>query len=67
MADPIGGCSGVRVGPGPPRPGCRPGLGSAGGQGLAAPTSPSYQTGSKVTTVPVWAAWMMVPLPYGVG
>lgn len=33
------------------------------GYGRAAPTRPSYHTGSKVTTVPVWAAWMMVPLP----
>ena len=33
------------------------------GQGWAAPTNPSDQTGSKVTTVPVWAAWMMVSLP----
>ena len=31
--------------------------------GRAAPTKPSDQTGSKVTTVPVWAAWMMVLLP----
>ena len=32
-------------------------------QGRAAPTSPKYQRGSKVTTVPVWAAWMIVCEP----
>ena len=37
--------------------------GAHGPTGRAAPTKPSDQTGSKVTTVPVWAAWMMVPLP----
>ena len=31
--------------------------------GRAAPTRPWYQIGSKVTTCPVWAAWMMVPAP----
>ena len=38
------------------------GLPSAG-QGLPAPTSPSYQMGSKDTTVPVCAAWMIVSGP----
>ncbi len=33
------------------------------GQGLPAPTSPSYQMGSNDTTVPVWAAWMIVFAP----
>jgi hypothetical protein len=37
--------------------------GSAAGQGWAAPTNPSANTGSNVTTVPVWAAWMMVSAP----
>ena len=32
-------------------------------QGRPAPTSPKYQMGSNSTTVPVWAAWMIVSAP----
>ena len=35
--------------------------------GREAPTNPLYQMGSKDTTVPAWAAWMIVPDPYWVG
>ena len=39
------------------------GLVAAARYGRAAPTSPTYQIGSNSTTVPVWAAWMIVSAP----
>ncbi len=46
--------------------GVRPGRRPAPSLGPGGTDQPLVPEGSKVTTVPVWAAWMMVPLPYGV-